>query len=195
MINLGTIDITNQNSINEARKKILRVTESLTADPIVAARLATATSEMCRSLARGAIEPHIGLEIHDSVQPPTLALTFEDQQPLPSTNLLDRFFDEVERLPSSNGQHAVRAIKRLPDGLQLEESDIDHLKAVIGRKSRDELMDELRKTLEGLEQRVAERTADLAKANERIRSSEERLKFALEGSNCLLYTSDAADDK
>src|SRR3569832_2830079 len=115
MISLGKILINHQLSLNEARKKILIVVKSLTGDPSIATRVASATSQMCRLLYRSSITPRIELEIDTSVGYPALSLSFIDQQPLPGSHLLTPFFDEVRSLSPNNDFYRVQSLLWLRD--------------------------------------------------------------------------------
>lgn len=170
MISLGTITLLHQLSSNEARRKVWLAVEALTGNTLSATRLATATSEMCRLLNQHGVAPHIVVELHNQDHHPALCLIFEDREPLPETNILGRFFDEVKVLPPMPDWYSVRATKLL-EKCRLSEDVLAQVKGVIAQKSRDELISEVQAQNQELENHgrdlegtVRERTGQLKEA-------------------------------
>lgn len=168
---LGSIRVARAQSILDARNKVRRVTASLT-DDITATRLATATSEVCRALHRQGGAPLLTIEIEHTDKRSALSLSFENEQPLPTISMLERFFDEVVVAPPDNGTHRVKGTKYLPaHSLQPSRDQFASLRAIVEQKSRDELMSEvqdknreLEHHREHLEETVRERTSQLSDA-------------------------------
>jgi len=179
MISLGKILINHQRSINESRKKILIVVKSLTGDPIIATRVATATSQMCRLLYRASITPRIELEIDTSVGYPALSLSFIDQQPLPGTHLLTPFFDEVRSLSPNNDSYRVQSLLWLRDRRLPSSSTIAELKAIIEQKSRNELMTEIESKNHELQESI-ENLKQTISIKEKLKKENIRLSTELE---------------
>ncbi len=178
MISLGTILVNHQTTVVELRSKIRHVAEELTGDPMMATGLATATSAMCRALYQQATAPQLSVELGQDKGMFTLTLTFRDEQPLPNTNLLRRFFDDVRPSSFSGTYHAIQAVKHLPDYQLPSEEVIARLKAVIERKSRDELMSDIQTQNRELEQHrteleelVRKRTAQMEQAMEQAETA------------------------
>ena len=65
MIIIGKIQINHSKSFIEARNKIRAVAELLTDDNLLPIRLATATSQICRSLPRKNASPFISVQMDD----------------------------------------------------------------------------------------------------------------------------------
>jgi serine phosphatase RsbU (regulator of sigma subunit) len=168
---LGRIAIGRPESVIEARNKIRIVARALT-DTVTATRLGTATSEICRSLTQRNDTAVLTVQVERQARKASLSLVFEDQEPLPSTPIFERFFDEVIEVTAESGTHAVRAVTYLPEVvLQGQMNDLSHLQRIIEEKSRDELMHEVQeknRQLEHhqkyLEQTVRERTEELSDA-------------------------------
>ena len=143
MIPLGRIALPHTLGVNEARVKMLHVVEALTGDNIMATRLATATSHMCRLLQRATSMPAVSLELWEDAGQFGLAVNFEAGEPIPQANLLDGFFDVVEAPSAHDGYHLVRATKRFRGRRMPTDKEIVRLREIVERKGRDELMEEL----------------------------------------------------
>ena len=173
MITLGSIPILHQNAAIEIRHKVRMIAETLGEDSILATRLATATSEMCREMYRRASAPQIVVELSIDMGVVLLVVIFADRQPLLQSELLTRFFDEVGPSTTADGLFALRAIVHLRPSCLPSESDVIRLKAIMVRKGRDELMAEIQQKNRELqhhqirlEDTVRERTAQLEQAKE-----------------------------
>jgi sigma-B regulation protein RsbU (phosphoserine phosphatase) len=143
MIALGTIQINPDTGFIEARRKLLLVGEQLTGDAIVATRLATAASQFCRVLARESSAPAVSIGLGGDRASQNLVLQFESPEPTSVPAGLATFFDHIDRPASQNHLHVVRATKDLRRTAPVSEQAIAHLRAIIERKGRDELMSEL----------------------------------------------------
>ena len=171
MTHLGSIPITRSESSREARNKIRRVVETLVGDTVLATRLATSTSEMARSLLREAAAPRIDVDLHFHDRRYDLALTFSGHHWAPRTELLSKFFDEVQRVRPASGQAAVRAICYLPLASPPDPQRLNALSGIVQKKGRDQLMAELEEHRAHLEQTVQERTAQLEDAMAEAKSA------------------------
>jgi sigma-B regulation protein RsbU (phosphoserine phosphatase) len=182
MIDLGSISIGHTEAAVDARNKIKNVVHLLTNDSIAATRLATATSEMCRSLLHGASPSHVAVAIDTDRGEPRLTLLFKGTKPISKTPNLEQFFDQV----ATNSPTDVSVVKLLPHSKPPDERLIAHLRAIIERKSHEELMEEIQTKNQELEQHrahleetVKERTAQLEEALETIQEQKERMEGEL----------------
>ena len=139
MITLGSIQITHSRSFIEARNKIRVVAQLFTDDSLIPIRLATATSQICRSLPWKNASAFISVHMDGGNNQSMLVLTVENgdlDQPLEQ---LDYFFDKVKKGRRSDGIQELNLYKRLRDTASSREV-IAQARAVLRQKSRDELM-------------------------------------------------------
>jgi serine phosphatase RsbU (regulator of sigma subunit) len=168
---LGQIALAHPESGVEARSKIRLVAMALT-DAISATRLGTAISEFCRLITQSSSTAVLRVDVESAGRRDCLIFLFEDCQPLPSTPVLERFFDQVDEPAVSELTYALRAVAYLPDGTWTKNAgEIKRLQGIIAQKSRDELMSEVRQKnrelehhRDNLEETVQERTAQLTEA-------------------------------
>jgi signal transduction histidine kinase len=177
-VRLGQIPLLNRHSIIDLRKKIRFAAERLTNDPVVATRIATATSGMCRQLYNRVAQPSVTVELVADSGHVDFTLVFEGDQPAPAVVGLQDFFDEIHSPSERNGRHVLRAGKRLPLSQLPPPKTVTELQQILGSKSREELMAEVQlqnRELEGsrerLEEQVKERTAQLENAMEAAESA------------------------
>ncbi len=170
MINLGNIQINHSQSFIEARNKIRVLSELFCDDSVISIRLATATSQICRSLQRKNASPSIGVHMDDDKGQPMLVLSVENGDFDQSSEPLDYFFDKVEKIHRSDRAQVVNLGKRLR-GAAPSRDVIARARAVLQQKSRDELMAEVQaKNVElqdhrtNLERTVQDRTIQLKQA-------------------------------
>jgi sigma-B regulation protein RsbU (phosphoserine phosphatase) len=143
LIHLGTLILNSDARVAEARMKILQVCTDLTGDSVTATRLATATSQMCRSLLLESTSPSVAVDLSEELEGPTFMMTFTAQDSLPATNILDRFFDSTYSISAGDGLIGIRAVKILRGQVLPATEEVERLRSIVGVKSRDELMDEL----------------------------------------------------
>ncbi len=143
MIQLGSLVINHHLPVNEIRKKAFNVVKLLAVDVIVATRIATAISQMCRSLYRSSIPFSLDFELNTAVGHPALWLNFTSEQSLPGISLLTPFFDEVHSLTLKNNLYRIQAILSLRDRQFYDHEMLAKIKSIIEQKSRHELMREL----------------------------------------------------
>ena len=170
MIVIGNIQINHSQSFIEARNKIRVLAELFADDSVIPVRLATATSQICRSLLRKNASPFISVHIDDDNNQTMLVLTVENGDLDQPSEQFGYFFDKIEKMHRSDGAHVVNLCKRLRDAAPSREV-IAQARAVLQQKSRDELMAEVQdKNLElqnhraSLEHTVQERTTQLKQA-------------------------------
>lgn len=150
MIPLGSISLTHEQSLNGTRKKILRIVRLLSGDGILAARVASVTSQMGRSLYQSSSEARLNLGLHHSLGQVALSLIFMSRHPFPSVEMLRSFFDEVQPLSANENWHRVRSLLWLRDARFPSDAIVNQIKNIIGEKSRTELMQELEENNEKL---------------------------------------------
>jgi sigma-B regulation protein RsbU (phosphoserine phosphatase) len=169
MIRLGKISIRHRLSVNEVRKKILMISETLTRDPMIATRLATAASQMCRLMYLQGEAPWLEVEISGETRKLALLLSFRDHTHLPASNFLNGFFDKVNSGFADNSIHEVKAVKYLHRKEEINQEIVEYLQAILESKSRDELMDELQEKNRELQESL-ENLQRTTSAKERMES-------------------------
>ena len=170
MILVGNIQLTHSQSFIEARNKIRAVAQLFTDDSLIPIRLATVTSQICRSLPWKNASPFISVHMDGGNNQSMLVLTVENGDLDQPSDRLGYFFDKVEKVSRSDGTRVLNLCKRLRDAAPRRDV-IDQARAVLQQKSRDELMAEVQdknRELENhranLEQTVQERTTQLKQA-------------------------------
>jgi signal transduction histidine kinase/CheY-like chemotaxis protein len=171
MIAIGTIDVSQKSSVIDVRNKLRLATETITGDEILATRLATISSMICRALQRTsqAITITVGLTNESGQQ--ALIFEFGEMASLSDSQMLNQFFDHVHIVPTGNGRQTIQARKNLPIVQPPPAETIARLQVMMAQKGRDELMDEIRSKNRALEEHqahleevVRERTAQLEQA-------------------------------
>jgi len=171
MITIGTISISDKTSVTDVRRKIGLVTERIANDKILATRLATITSTICRALQRTAQSITLTVGLTNDAGQHVLVFEFNEVAPVSETQLLNRFFDDVRFVPSDNSKQSIQARKNLKIIQTPSPETIAQLQALLEQKGRDELMAEIRSKNQALqeyqahlEKVVKERTAQLEQA-------------------------------
>ena len=167
---IGNIQITHSQSFIEARNKIRAIAELFADDSLIPIRLATATSQICRSLPWKNASPFISVNLGDENNQSMLVLTVENGDFDQLSDQFANFFDKIEKGHRSDGPRVVKLCKRLRDAVPSRDL-IARARTVLQQKSRDELMGEVQaKNLElqdhreNLERTVQERTTQLKEA-------------------------------
>jgi signal transduction histidine kinase/DNA-binding response OmpR family regulator len=178
MIPIGTINISEQSSITDVRKKIQVIAETISGDGILATRLATIASTISRALQRTAQSTTIVVGLSTKVGQNALVFEFGEMADVSETQLVTQFFDDVRFLPTGNAQQTVRAQKYLNIVQPPTTEIIARLKAMMARKGRDELMAEiqsknraLQEYQADLEEVVRQRTAQLEQATQEAKNA------------------------
>lgn len=173
MIKLGEINIRDTQSVVETRNKMLGLTQTLKLDRINATRIAASTSQAIRSLLKAGLNPTLSVAIEELPTGTCVRLEFTNTARSRALAILEPFFDDLD-ISEDGGTSIAR--KYLPiDAKFLDERLVKQERARITRRSRTELMDELRlknQELQNynarLEDTVAQRTAELSEANIRM---------------------------
>ena len=97
MTNIGNIQITHSRSFIEARNKIRVVAELFTDDSLLPIRLATATSQICRSLPWKNASPVISVHMDNDNNQSMLVLTVENDDLDQPSKQLGYFFDKIRK--------------------------------------------------------------------------------------------------
>jgi sigma-B regulation protein RsbU (phosphoserine phosphatase) len=143
LIHLGTLSLNNDARIAEARTKILHICTDLADDRVTATRLATAASQMCRSLIQESTRPSIAIDLYAEMEGPIFVLTFLAEDSLPTANMLNNFFDSAYSMSAGDGRIGIRAIKLIRGQTLPTAEKIEQFRNLVAVKSRDELMGEL----------------------------------------------------
>lgn len=171
---LGQIRLRGRDAVTDARAKVIGLAEALGFDAVNATRLAVATSEICRAVTREGVSPQLAVALDSRGGRTHLVLTCSDERPLPRLPFSGDFFDRIDR--SADGE-TLTLRREIPGTRPLDDAFLRRERERIGRPSRGELLDELRRKNEELERYntrlehlVAERTAELREANRKMRS-------------------------
>jgi signal transduction histidine kinase/DNA-binding response OmpR family regulator len=165
--------------VHDARNKIRGLANALGYDPIEVTRLATAISEVARTLRRNSLDPCITVALAMELYPPQLALDFECRSEIPEIPGLEGFFDGLSRRNVRDGFQTLRALKRLPN-LTFEATDafVAEQRGRIQNLSREELMAEIQQKNRDLERHSSELEATVAKRTAELKQAMEVAKAA-----------------
>ena len=171
MISIGAISISELSSVSDVRQKIRLVTDSISGDDILATRLATISSTICRALQRTAQSITISVGLAVEAGQHTLIFEFSEMAPVSESQLMNHFFDDVRFIPTGNARQTIQARKYLNIVQPPAPETIATLRAMMARKGRDELMVEIRSQNRALEEHqthleevVRKRTAQFEQA-------------------------------
>jgi signal transduction histidine kinase len=172
MMLLGTLGLAHPSAVVDARNKIRRLALAAGLGDIRATRLATAASEACRTLIAAGGDPRIEVRLGGDPALPALTIDFEHRGGPLEMGGLGNAFDTVQ-VTREPGYCGLRASVRLPRPLSDEGAFAREQRTQLAEQSRDELMAEVRRQNQelqnysaNLEQTVAERTAELQAAME-----------------------------
>lgn len=173
MIELGKIRIRDTQSVVETRNKMLGLTQTLKLDRINATRIAVSISQAIRSLLKAGLNPTLNIAIEELTTGTCVRLEFTNVARPRALEILEPFFDELD-ISDDGGKSIARKYLSI-EAKSLDEKLVKQERARIGRRSRAELMDDLRlknQELQNyntkLEDTVAQRTAELSAANVRM---------------------------
>jgi hypothetical protein len=146
MIELGKILVKDNISLIEARNKIHLLTGDLGYSSITAARFATITSEIIRSIVPTRKEVvHITVGFEEKEGRYGLALLFKSKKKAADLPLIRTFFDETQILPFGDGSQKITTFKYIPDStFRPTEEFIEKEKERLVRFSRAELLSEVK---------------------------------------------------
>lgn len=178
MIALGTMLIRHRESIADVRAKVLGLLRSLQCTDVLAIRTATAVSETARQCLGSSVDVRIRIELFtDPEEALHLRLAFEDTDVPLDSGILNLFFDRVILSAQAPPRMVVAELRLQVMRAAIDDYVIRRERERIARKSRPELMEELRaKNQElqehnkNLESTVAARTAELRTVNDRLQS-------------------------
>jgi serine phosphatase RsbU (regulator of sigma subunit) len=173
MIELGEIHVRDTRSVVETRNKILGLAQTLKLDRIAATRIAASTSQAIRTLLKAGLNPVLKVAIEKRGTATCVRLEFANTARPRALSILEPFFDELD-ISTEGGKSVARKYLAI-DVKALDERTVRQERARISRRSRAELMDELRlknQELQNynarLEDTVAQRTSELSEANIRM---------------------------
>ena len=160
MIELGRLSITDAESFNDARKKMLMLVEALGYDHFAVSKLAVIFSEICRPSVKSKEGARVlfGLEKNGRS---ALALHFSLGAKPTRQAAATLFFDAVRVEETKNVGMVLQTLKYLPDqaaGLGAE--DVEGFRGLLAQLSREELLRSLKRNNDQLDQ--AKREADQA---------------------------------
>ena len=142
MINLGEIHVRDTTSVVETRNKILGLAQTLKLDRIIATRIAASTSQAIRTLLKEGLNPILNVAIEERRTGTCVRLDFSNTSRPSALSILEPFFDELDI--STDGDKSVARKYLAIDVKALDERTVRQERARISRRSRAELMDELR---------------------------------------------------
>lgn len=146
MIELGTIKITNKDSIIEARKKIRKLVKGLNYSEIKAIRIETAISQMLRIGFQGDNNILISIFITEIDKQKALMCRFSQISNNGNYLFGNEFFDRFYRRNLENGSLVVEAYSYLMDvKFSFTDDFIEEMRRELSLPSRAELMSELKK--------------------------------------------------
>jgi sigma-B regulation protein RsbU (phosphoserine phosphatase) len=141
---LGELPIRNEDSVCDARQKVKAVAEALSGDMVAATRAATAVSEIARLYLQEGSRPKLEMSFEPSGHEASLCLGFVDVSIAPDLGHLAGFFDSTEFRRSGDGHVTQRVIMGLGSIVDPARKLIEELRALVQKKSRDELLGEIR---------------------------------------------------
>jgi two-component system, sensor histidine kinase and response regulator len=160
MIELGHLSITDGDSFNAARKKLLMLVGVLGYDAFAATRLTTIFSELCRPClqSEAGARVRLGLENKDH---DGLTMHFVLGAKAARQAAAAHFFDALRVEVESPGRWTLAAFKRLPEkAFTITDEAVADLRELLAQPSREELLRDLKRNNEQLDQ--AKRMADMA---------------------------------
>ena len=174
MTKLGVIPIRDQQAVTDVRVKILGLLRALGADEVRATRTAVAVSELAHRFVSAGESAQCRVDVEQDESGTRLRLSIAGAHVAPNGAGLEVFFDSLR--PLGARETGIVGELTLAQAPRLTERVLRDERARIQRKSRNELLEELRvknrqleRYNEQLEVTVADRTAELRAANDRMR--------------------------
>jgi signal transduction histidine kinase/CheY-like chemotaxis protein len=171
MISIGVISISELSSVSDVRQKIRIVIESISGNEILAIRLATISSTICRALQRTGQSITLSIGLATEAGQHALIFDFGEMTSLAESQLMNQFFDEVRFVPTGDGYQTIQARKYLNIKQPPNPESIGRLRTMMARKGLDELMVEIQSQNRALEEHqihleevVRQRTAQFEQA-------------------------------
>jgi signal transduction histidine kinase len=174
MIGLGKILIKDKSSIVEARNKIYLLAEDLKFSSMSATRLATITSDLCRSIYQKGIESILTVGFEERKDIFGLVLIFQGKRTDLNIKQTELFFDNLQILSTKDGLQKIETFKYIlePEFKPTKEF-IDMEKEKLIRFSREELFNEVKRKNEELLKILDERK----KMWEKLQDAHRRLEM------------------
>ena len=131
MTDLGTIPLTRDAAVREARRKVRQVLQDLTGDDLQSTRIGSGVSALGRAILREGTAPALHLQIDARDGAAALVLIFRDQRPIQIAESVAGVFDTLEA--GRAGAHAweVRARVRLQAGSRIDDRRIAELREIV----------------------------------------------------------------
>jgi serine phosphatase RsbU (regulator of sigma subunit) len=179
VISLGTIPLQANEDVAVTRNKVFGLSRALQFYAISATRIAFAISEQTRRLLQLGRKPELRITLDQNDSHTDLVLQFHDRERFDLALGLSGFFDSAAPLtdPAGNGYLLSLRVAMPPSVRGLDEELLLRERERLARKTRTQLMDELKLKNEQLEEyntqleeMVAARTAELQRAYEKIKS-------------------------
>jgi sigma-B regulation protein RsbU (phosphoserine phosphatase) len=171
-IELGKLKVQTAQSILDGRKKLFRLLSELTENSLLATRISTATSQNCKQLASNASQLTLAISLDtDLTGNVGMNLIFSDTKPLGEDRILSAFFEHVRPLSLLEDKYHRQASMFIPVRKTLSKDYILTLESIIKKKSRDELIGEVKATNEELRESLENLR--------RTRSAKERMESEL----------------
>ncbi|MEY4265979.1 MAG: Signal transduction histidine-protein kinase BarA [Pseudomonadota bacterium] len=149
MIDLGAMTLHRLESVFEARRRLYELVTEVGGGDAVAAQVAGQVSDLGRWFLRYAKSPSLRVRADEVASGTHLVLEFVSSETLPADawNCAPSGVQDVHRRHGGDVMAAVRCT--VPD-LWLVDNRLPYLRSIIGRQSRDELMENLRLNNEAL---------------------------------------------
>jgi two-component system sensor histidine kinase/response regulator len=156
MVELGKVSFKDKTYLVEKRDKLLGLTEDLGFGEVTATRLTTAATTVIRNLANSKDKCGMELFIDERSGRFGLLVRFVSSNDISeNTGILEEIFDEIDYSCSENGVSSLEAFKFIPDyNFKPNEDFIDYEREKIGRLTRNELYEELKKSFTKLEKEI-----------------------------------------
>jgi len=158
MIEFGTLVLEDESAIIEARNKVLALAEDCGFDAIGTVRLATITSEICRTLQQRDGPSKLTINLAEKERRYGLLLIFTGNTKTATVAKLQPFFDRVVTSVDGQGEPQVEGLRFIPDaGFEPTEEFIHAAKERLIQQSAAELFEELERKNEELSALLDER--------------------------------------
>jgi signal transduction histidine kinase/CheY-like chemotaxis protein len=169
MVELGKVSFKDKTYLVEKRDKLLDLAENLGFGEVTATRMITAATTVIRNLAGSGYNCGMELFIDERSGRFGLLVRFiSDNDISENVGILEEIFDETDYSRSGNGVSFLEVFKFIPDyNFKPNEDFINYQREKIGRLTRDELYEELKKSFAKLEVEI-----------EAHKETEEKLKKA-----------------
>jgi two-component system sensor histidine kinase/response regulator len=169
MVELGKISFRDRTYFVEKRDKLLDLAEDLGFGEVASTRLTTAATTVIRNLDGSEDKCGVELFVDERSGRFGLLIRFVSGHDISeNTGILEEIFDEIDYSRSGDGVSYLEAFKFIPDSnFKPSEDFINYQREKIGRLTRDELYEELKKSVAKLEEEIEAR-----------KETEEKLKKA-----------------